>query len=291
MAARQSNNTAREHVYNPQRYALSEIAPALGLAPDADLNRVAQGLASLIERSKEVQLGELSKTAQVIVERAFVAPEAGHFAFTGSIVAASRSELVKVQEAVAILKNGVEKAESVKGRFPGYYTEDYQPQASPERQLAAHIALPQLSPADMFAARLEQALQFLREGGVIAPTAQRDERPPERLTGRLLEHGLDWKWNERTESWDPTMYGSAQPLFTASRFYFQKREERIERLLSEGRRILPLSPECNRLYETCRDLRQQADLSRSAGVPHPSLREQQLVALHEFFRATALPGY
>lgn len=286
MAARQSNNAAREHVYNPQRFELSAIAPSLGLAPDADLNRVGQGLSSLIERSKQVELGSLSQAAREIVQRAFVAPEANHFAFTGGIIAASQSELVKVQEAVTILKNGVERAEREQKNFSGYFTDAYRPQAAPERQPAGQLSTPRLSPADEFAARLEQAEQFLREGGVIAPTARRDERPPQRLTERLLDHGLDCKWNERTQSWDPTMFGSPQPLFTASRFYFQKREERIERQLSEGRRIRPLSPECSRLYETCRDLRQQSDLARTAGVDLPNLRERQLVAWHDFFRAT-----
>ena len=278
----QKNDEGRDHRYNPPRFSISEARDALGLSHDVSDQKISQSLKELIENTASLPAAMQLAGAHNAVSRAFIPCKPDLFGPAAELEAQNRDKLRDVIDSIRELRSGLERFRA----FPRYCSEEMP--GSPAGSLVGH-SMPQL-PADAQSASslqrraidLPSALSFLSEHFVIGPSARQDIPPSPELTGRLRAHGLDWRWNGESGSWDPRKMGSRQSLFRAAPLYFDDVHEQIV-----NGEASHLSAHARALLKVCAELSAEIPRPLAPGVVMPQgIVNAQRLALYSFFVAT-----
>ncbi len=217
------NDEGRDHRYNPPRFSIAEARSALGLPDETPDHQTAQLLKQLLENTATLPPAMKLASAHDTVKRAFISGKPDLFGPAAELEAQNREKLLGVLDSIRELRSGLERFRA----FPRYCSEEMpgSPAASsdaPHVRLNEH-SLPQ-RPVDVRPARsvdLQSAVSFLSENRFIGPDARPDIPPLPELGKRLREqHGVEWKWNDESHSWDPRKKNSPQNLFRAGKPYF-----------------------------------------------------------------------
>ena len=284
--AQKNSEVALNHRYNPTRFPVSEAKEALGLSSDATDVEAGMAIKALLEKSALLPAAMGLSDAHETVRNAVKLPEAGLFPSFTELEAQNRDKLAELLHLIRQLDSGVKRFAA----FPRYSSQE-QPgsPASDQKDVNAqpdanhHLSMLASSASErVFRQRTrgyfsaDVVNEFLADNFVIAPNADRHQPPAPELTATLTRHGLEWRWNDHTNSWDPRKLGSRQSLFRAAPIYFEDVRAQVQR--GEARF---LSSEALTLIESCARL--SAYLPRpltARSVVDPDILNAQRLALY-----------
>lgn len=242
-----TKNNFEHNPYQPKPRELVELAPALGLEQSTEVVTVRESLDALLARAQKIELPEEARRSLDLVNKSYKRAAPGFFAFDGHVLPEGGKSFVQVQQAVADLLRAVEIAskqvaaqepntggsryELAAFRLPpqpyrdnnsGY--EDIAHISQPISEVLARAQYGAVPPQPQAVTKLQMALAYLQEHGIIPTHSSVPAQPTEEATAALARHGMVWIRNNRgTRSWDPRLDTSRnQSLFTAAPQYLER---------------------------------------------------------------------
>ncbi len=279
------NDEGRDHRYNPPRFRIEEAREALGLPDDSTGQQASQALKQLLENTAALPAAMKLSGAHEAVTRAFIPGKPDLFGPAAELEAQNPEKLREVLQAIRDLRSGLERFQA----FPRYCSEEMPgtpASSSPAAELSQH-SLPKRTPSASPAPSLSfgSATAFLAEARFIGPEARPDIPPLHEHTARVRKlHGIEWRWNEESLSWDPRKKNSPQNLFRAGRPYFDD----VLRQVATGA-AQDLSGPAIALVRSCARLCEEIPRPLTPGVAIPEhVAAQQRLAFFAFLVAAGL---
>lgn len=212
---------------------MSVLAPALGLEQGASAEDAKGALERLVARAKSSELGVAANDALNLISRA-TTPEAGFLdlyevrpvVFGNSLRTVSDVEqaIRVVRQALDITSVGLRSsvAPIATGHNEAVGIQFTMPHAPDVRTVGdiLHQSIGRVRDTRVLA--FEKAMQYLHEHWIVEPQATEDRSPSPETTQLLKQHGMVWKWNSATVSWDPRLNTPRnQSLFSAAPEYLR----------------------------------------------------------------------
>lgn len=228
-----NHRASGDDAYAAKPECISVLAPLLGLDSETSPQKTKAAVLDLLERANERVLPTDAQDAARLISLA-TTPELGDLDFLEVRLVSFNGDLhgvYEVKQAVIILLSALdsqttsEVAQSVSSVSKGEMSDMVPPPPliSPGCKHVSEL-IPQALErrVDKRVEAFERALRYLQKNGIVAPTPDETTKPSPEVTLTLAKHYMVWKWNSKTQSWDPRLDTRRnQSLFTAAPKYLQ----------------------------------------------------------------------
>ena len=225
--------------YQATPQCLSVLARALGLERGASAEDAKDALERFVARAKASDLGAAASDALTLISLA-TTPEAGFLDLyeVRPVVFGNRVRTVSdVEQAIRVVQQVLDSSSvglispvppmAIKGSMATAPNEaiggQFAMQPVPGARPIGDILRDSIDKVrDSRVLAFEKAIKYLQEHWIVEPQAREGRLPSPETTQLLRRHGMVWKWNSTTASWDPRLDTARnQSLFSAAPNYLQ----------------------------------------------------------------------